>query len=157
MRFLLFLANFFPFIASEAAAADAAITGEFNALHQTDIEQGEQLVQNHNNLMAHQLHVNEALAVVEGRISAIEALAAQLQTQGQGNGGQNNPGPTPPPGATPPPPGLSGDVWPAPPGLVWLRVPADAPVMDGEAIDINGRSLRIPDAPGFVRALVPAV
>ena len=86
------------------------------------------------------------------RLESVEARLAHLEAFPNHDHG------TPPPG-TPGTPGTPGDApWPAPPGLTWLRIPEGAQAQDGEAQDVNGRSLRIPDpaAPGFVRALVPA-
>lgn len=82
--------------------------------------------------------LSSTLDDIQRRLAALESAA-----QGPGPGPQG--------------PGPQDAPWPAPAGMYWLVVPVDAQLQDGEAVDVHGRSLRIPDPqrPGFVRCLVP--
>ena len=95
----------------------------------------------HDEATAARAELTIALDGLNARVAALEEVVARL-TAGT---------------TTPTPSETHGDApWPAPVGFVWLRIPEGAGLQTGEAIDVQGRTLRIPDGVGYVRALVPA-
>lgn len=126
MRFLTPLLSLFPFAETALNQCDAALCSVVDGAASRTAE-----------LFNRSDDLASRCDVLEARLSHFEAFP------------NHDHAPAPTPGDAP---------WPAPPGLTWLRIPEGAQAQDGEAQDVNGRSLRIPDpqAPGFVRALVPA-
>lgn len=129
MRFLSFLTLVFPFLAEQAAAADAALCDALdnNATRLDDID---------------------------GRLSTVEATIRSFQAEQANGGGQQQP-----PAPQAPPQGEPSTMAPTPTGWAWVVIPDDAAQQPGEPVGLRCSTFTpvvavIPA--GHVLALLPA-